>query len=239
MPPRRGRDSTGSSTYWFSAGAIGARPEAHAQAAQEAGLRAQADSHRQAALYGAAFHDRHLTCRHEQGPGWTIAGRIRVKSCDDESARCSASSQQDLPSISQHARRRSQQFRTSAPLDLPIDAADLQRRSGSAMAERRRSDVSSGRALPPFRADARWRDKSRGVLSNRGPERKTHFCPESYAAPYDNLRAPECGLALDRNDTSVMPNLTPGQGATPIWSASSFGHSLVTSSDNKPLSVIF
>ena len=77
------------------------------------------------------------------------------------------------------------------------------------MAERRRSDVSSGRALPPFRADARWRDKSRGVLSNRGPERKTHFCPESYAAPYDNLRAPECGPPLDRDDTPVVPNLAP------------------------------
>jgi hypothetical protein len=165
---------------------------------------------------GAAFHDLHLTCRREQG----LRMNNRAENPHqivrrDESARCSASSQQDLPSISQHGRRRSQQFQPSAPLDLPIDAADLQKRSGSAMAERRRGDVSSGPALPPFRADARCRDKSRGVLSNRGPERTTHFCPESYAAPYDNLRAPECGLALDRNDTPAMPNLTPQDKVRP------------------------
>src|ERR1700674_4507358 len=53
------------------------------------------------------------------------------------------------PALAQHARRRSQQFQPSAAPRLPIDAADLQRRSGSAMAERRCSGVSSGRALPP------------------------------------------------------------------------------------------
>ena len=33
------------------------------------------------------------------------------------------------------------------------------------MADRRRSDASSGRTLPPFRADARCRDKARLALA--------------------------------------------------------------------------
>src|SRR5467141_1022890 len=100
--------------------------------------------------YGAAFHDLHLTCRHEQG--------LRMNNRAENSHQIRATTRaQDAalqvsricPALSQHARRRSQQFQPSAAPRLPIDAADLQSRIGSAMAERRCSGVSSGRALPP------------------------------------------------------------------------------------------
>src|SRR5712671_3077712 len=92
--------------------------------------------------YGAAFHDLHLTCRHEQGLRMNNRATTRAQDAALQVSRI-------CPAVSQHARRRSQQFQPSAAPRLPIDAADLQNRSGSAMAERRCSGVSSGRALPP------------------------------------------------------------------------------------------
>jgi len=68
MPPRRGRDSTGSSTYWFSAG----RDKHAALRLMRKLLRKQGFAPRlivtdKLRSYGAAFHDLHLTCRREQG----------------------------------------------------------------------------------------------------------------------------------------------------------------------------
>jgi putative transposase len=43
--------------------------------------------------YGAAFNDFHLSCRHEQG----LRMNNRAEPCGDASARCSVSSEPDLP----------------------------------------------------------------------------------------------------------------------------------------------
>src|SRR5271169_6273169 len=63
------------------------------------------------------------------------------------------------PALPQHARRRPQYVQPSTPSHLPVDAADLQSRSGSAMVRRRCSDVRPN-PLAPFQASARCRDKA-------------------------------------------------------------------------------
>src|SRR5271169_1338353 len=54
------------------------------------------------------------------------------------------------PALPQHARHRPQYVQPSTPSHLPVDAADLQSRSGSAMVRRRCSDVRPDQPLPPF-----------------------------------------------------------------------------------------
>jgi transposase-like protein len=71
--------------------------------------------------YGAAFQDLHLACRHEQGCRRIIGPKTRARSCDGESASCSASSRQSF--LNMH--RRPQHVQPSTPSDLPEDAADL------------------------------------------------------------------------------------------------------------------
>ncbi len=50
--------------------------------------------------YASAFRRLQLACPHEQGSGRTIGRRIRIRQCDDASAKCSGSSRLDLPSAS-------------------------------------------------------------------------------------------------------------------------------------------
>src|SRR5229473_2710993 len=49
--------------------------------------------------YGSAFRQLRLTCPHERGLTKTIALKTPVKSCGDESARCSGSSRLDPRSV--------------------------------------------------------------------------------------------------------------------------------------------
>src|SRR5262249_18595578 len=61
-------------------------------------------------------------------PSWSTA-RHRY----DESAKCSASSRLAPPSISQHARRRSQHLQPPTPSRLTLDAPDLPSRARKSM----------------------------------------------------------------------------------------------------------
>jgi hypothetical protein len=53
--------------------------------------------------------------------------------------------------LPQHARRRPQYVQPSTPSHIPVDAADLQSRSGSAVVRRRCSGVRPDQPLPPFK----------------------------------------------------------------------------------------
>src|SRR6202049_3422322 len=50
--------------------------------------------------YASAFRRLRLTCPREQGSGGTIGPKTRIRWCDDESARCSASNRLKPPSAS-------------------------------------------------------------------------------------------------------------------------------------------
>ena len=60
-----------------------------------------------------------------RGSGRTTEPKIRSRRCDDESAKCSASSRRALPSVSQHACCRSQYLQLSTPSRLALDGPDL------------------------------------------------------------------------------------------------------------------
>jgi transposase-like protein len=86
--------------------------------------------------YGAAFRDIGLVCHHEQGLRRTIGPRTRTRWYDDESARCSASNRLDLPSASSVCIQPCSTTATFSVIWSPVDAADLQSGSHSAVAER-------------------------------------------------------------------------------------------------------
>jgi transposase-like protein len=96
--------------------------------------------------YSTAFHDLHLTCRHEQG--FRMNNRAEnshqiVRRRERKMQRFkSAGSAQNFPACTLPFTTIS----TFSATHLAIDAADLQSRSGSAMAKRR---CSSDRALCP------------------------------------------------------------------------------------------
>jgi hypothetical protein len=75
--------------------------------------------------YGSTFRQLRLTCAHERGSERTIGLKIPIKSCGDESARCSGSSRPDPHSV----------FSTSTPpfttLSTINDISSLGRRSTS------------------------------------------------------------------------------------------------------------
>jgi transposase-like protein len=100
--------------------------------------------------YGAAFRDLRLTCGHTKGSAKIIGPRTPTKSCNGESARAAVQVGSIRAALPKHTCRRPQYVQPSTPSHLPVDAADLQSRSGSAMVRRRCSDVRPDQPLPPF-----------------------------------------------------------------------------------------
>ena len=121
--------------------------------------------------YGAAFRELHLTCRHDQGLGknnWAENSHQVVRRRERKMQRFkSAAFAQRFLSMRAAVHNT---FQPATPSHLPVDAADLQGRSGSAMVRRRCSDVRPDQPLLPLRSFARCRDKARtGTVSCPSP----------------------------------------------------------------------
>jgi hypothetical protein len=84
--------------------------------------------------YASAFRRLRLTCSHDRGFGGTIEPKIRIRWCDDESAKCSGSNRLARTAFSQHARCRPQHLQPSMPSRLALDAPDLPSRGSEPMA---------------------------------------------------------------------------------------------------------
>jgi transposase-like protein len=112
--------------------------------------------------YGSAFRHLRLTCPHEQGLRANNRAEnshqaVRRRERKMQRFKTAGSAQRFL---SMHAAVHNTFNQPSTPSHLPIDPSDLQSRSGSAMARRRRSSMEARLSHSPPRPNARYRDNA-------------------------------------------------------------------------------